>query len=72
MNENLISKEELIKAGSHYGHPASKWNPNFKDFIVAKKNGIHIIDVESTVSYLNTAVKELLSIVKNGGNVLFF
>ena len=71
MNENLISKEELIKAGSHYGHPASKWNPNFKDFIVAKKNGIHIIDVESTVSYLNTAVKELLSVVKNGGNVLF-
>tara|TARA_Y100000996_G_scaffold285686_1_gene225487 strand:- start:3836 stop:4627 length:792 start_codon:yes stop_codon:yes gene_type:complete len=71
MNENLISKEDLIKAGSHYGHPASKWNPNFKDFIVAKKNGIHIIDVESTISYLNVAVKELLSIVKNGGNVLF-
>ncbi len=71
MNENLISKEDLIKAGSHYGHPASKWNPNFKDFIVAKKNGIHIIDVESTILHLNSAVKELLKIVKGGGNVLF-
>ena len=67
----MITKEELIKAGSHYGHPASKWNPQYKDFIIAKKNGIHIIDVEATVNYLNAAMKELLSIVKSGGNVLF-
>jgi small subunit ribosomal protein S2 len=71
MNDNLITKEDLIKAGSHYGHPASKWNPNYKDFIVAKKNGIHIIDVDSTINYLNSAVKEMLTIVKGGGNILF-
>ena len=66
-----MTKEDLIKAGSHYGHPASKWNPNYKDFIVAKKNGIHIIDVESTINYLNAAVKEMINIVKSGGNILF-
>ena len=25
--------EKLIKSGAHFGHPASKWNPNFKKFI---------------------------------------
>ena len=69
--DNIIQKEDLIKAGSHYGHPASKWNPNYKDFIVAKKNGIHIIDVDATVSYLNAAVKEMVNVVKSGGNILF-
>jgi len=71
MDNNTMTKEDLIKAGSHYGHPASKWNPNYKDFIVAKKNGIHIIDVESTINYLNAAVKEMINIVKSGGNILF-
>ena len=61
MDNNTMTKEDLIKAGSHYGHPASKWNPNYKDFIVAKKNGIHIIDVESTINYLNVAVKEMIN-----------
>jgi len=71
MNNNIITKEDLIKAGSHYGHPASKWNPNYKDFIIAKKNGIHIIDVNSTINYLNSATQELINIVRSGGNVLF-
>ena len=69
--KNMISKEDLIKAGAHLGHPTSKWNPNYKDFILAKKNGIHIIDVDSTISYLTKAMLELLKIVKSGGNVLF-
>ena len=71
MSENMITKEDLISAGAHFGHPASKWNPDYKQFIVAKKNGIHIIDVESTISYLNKATEELLKIVKSGGNILF-
>ena len=71
MNENMLTKEELISAGAHFGHPASKWNPDYKEFIIAKKNGIHIIDVESTISYLSKATEELLKIVKSGGNILF-
>jgi len=71
MNENTLKKEELIAAGAHFGHPTSKWDPNFKDFILYKRNGIHIIDIDSTVQYLETAVTELLKIVDSGGNILF-
>ena len=67
----MIKKEELIKAGVHLGHPTSKWNPNYKDFILTKKNGIHIIDADCTISYLTKAMLELLKIVKSGGNILF-
>ena len=66
-----IDIEDLLKAGAHYGHPVSKWNPQFKPFIVAKKNGICIIDLKSTLSYLEKAVKELVDISKKGGNILF-
>lgn len=45
---NHLSVEELIKAGVHFGHPTSRWNPEFKPFIAMKRNGIHIIDMEQT------------------------
>jgi len=62
---------DLINAGAHFGHPVRKWNPNFKEFIISKKNGIHIIDMESTVSYLEKAIKELSKIVLSEGSILF-
>jgi len=66
-----LNIENLIKSGAHFGHPASKWNPQFKKFIVTVKNGIHIINVDKTIEYLNHALKELNIIAKNGGNILF-
>jgi len=66
-----LSAKNLIDSGVHFGHPTQKWNPNFKKYIVGQKNGIHIIDVEKTISSLNIATKELLKIVSNGGNILF-
>ena len=63
--------EELIKAGAHFGHPASKWNPNYKQFISSIKNGIHIINLEITLKKLDGVIKELSKIVSSGGNILF-
>ena len=63
--------EELVNAGAHFGHPASKWNPNFKQYISCVKNGIHIINLEITIQKLEGVVKELSKIVSSGGNVLF-
>ena len=71
MDYNQISKEDLIKAGAHFGHPVSKWNPNYKQFIVTKKNGIHIIDLVQTEKFLRKAAKELSKIINKGGTVLF-
>ena len=59
-----LTIEELINAGAHFGHPTHRWNPNYKDFILTKKNGIHIIDIDCTISHLTKAMLELLKIVK--------
>ena len=66
-----IKIQELIKAGAHFGHPVSKWNPQFNPFIIDKKNGIHIINLRTTLSGINKALKELIKTVENGGNILF-
>ena len=71
MNLEQLKTNDLIEAGAHFGHPVRKWNPNFKQFIVTKKNGVHIINVKSTIEYLNKAVKELAKIVNSGGYILF-
>jgi len=68
--KNLDIKN-LVDSGAHYGHPVSKWNPKFKKFIINKKNGIHIINLKSTLKYLEMAVKELVKISEQGGNILF-
>jgi small subunit ribosomal protein S2 len=66
-----LTIEELLKAGVHFGHPTSRWNPNFKPFVAMKKNGIHIIDLEETNKQLQIATREITRIVKAGGIVLF-
>jgi len=66
-----LNIEKLIKAGAHFGHPVSKWNPKYKKFISTVKNGIHIINLDLTIKYYNNAVSELSKIVSSGGNILF-
>ena len=63
--------EELINAGAHFGHPASKWNPKYKKYISSIKNGIHIINLEETIKCIQKADKEISKITNSGGNILF-
>ena len=69
--ENKITVEQLLKSGAHFGHPTSKWDPNFLPYIATKKNGIHIINLEETVRCIEKAEKELLNITNAGGVILF-
>ena len=68
---NHVTVEELIKVGAHFGHPTHRWNPNYKNYISMKKNGVYIIDMEQTIQCMMKASEELTKIVRNGGNVLF-
>ena len=67
--ENLV--QELIEAGCHYGHRASRWNPKMAPYIYARKNQIHIIDIRETVRGLLRA-KKYLSQVASGGSLILF
>ena len=68
---NHIEIDDLLKAGTHFGHPTSRWNPNFKPYLATKKNGIHIINLTETSKGLNRAGKEVTRIVREGGHILF-
>jgi small subunit ribosomal protein S2 len=63
--------KELVEAGVHYGHRASRWNPKMRPYIYARKNLIHIIDVRETVRGLLRAKKYLQQVSTRGSLVLF-
>ena len=60
-----MNSESLIKSGAHFGHPVSKWNPQFKKFILSVKNGVHIINMDMTIEYLDKDSENINSKVKN-------
>ena len=69
-----MSKEltrELINAGTHFGHGASRWNPKMKPFIFSKRGKIHIIDIKQTLKGLLIAKKLLVDVVSSGKGVIF-
>jgi small subunit ribosomal protein S2 len=63
--------KDLVEAGVHFGHRASRWNPKMRPYIYARKNLIHIIDVRETVRGLLRAKKYLTQIASQGSLVLF-
>jgi small subunit ribosomal protein S2 len=69
MAQELI--KELVEAGVHFGHRASRWNPKMAQYIYARKNLIHIIDVRETVRGLLRAKKYLGQVAGGGSLVLF-
>jgi small subunit ribosomal protein S2 len=63
--------QQLIEAGVHFGHRASRWNPKMRPYIYARQNLIHIIDVRETIRGLLRARKYLKQISRGGSLVLF-
>jgi len=68
---NIISMKQLLEAGVHFGHQTRRWNPKMKPFIFMDRNGIHIIDLQQTVTRLNEAYKFVQQLVANGETILF-
>jgi small subunit ribosomal protein S2 len=69
VSQTLVA--ELIEAGVHFGHRASRWNPKMAAYIYARKNLIHILDIRETVRGLLRANKYLSQVVEGGSLVLF-
>jgi small subunit ribosomal protein S2 len=68
---NGISMKALLEAGVHFGHLTKRWNPKMKQYIFTERNGIHIIDLQQTVSGLKAAMEYVSTLVSNGGRILF-
>ena len=63
--------KELLEAGVHFGHQASRWNPKMRKFIFAERNGIHIIDLQKTLRALEAARQVVREVTLEGERVLF-
>lgn len=63
--------KDLIEAGVHFGHKASRWNPKMRPYIYTKRNLIHIIDVRETVRGILRARKYLQQVAAEGSLILF-
>lgn len=66
-----VTIQDLLLAGSHFGHLTRRWNPKMKKYIFMERNGIHIIDLKKTLHELQVATESISKIVAEGGTVLF-
>lgn len=71
MANNTVTMKALLEAGVHFGHRTRRWNPKMKPFIFTERNGIHIIDLQQTITRLNQAFELVQDTVASGGTVLF-
>ena len=69
--KKVISVQDLLDAGLHFGHQTKRWNPKMKRYIHGAKNGIYIIDLKKTLSHLELAKTFVKEMVLRGEKVLF-
>lgn len=62
--------KQLLEAGVHFGHQTRRWNPKMRQFIFTERNGIHIIDLQQTVTRLDSAITFIRDVVATGSDVL--
>ena len=65
-----LSLEAMLKAGVHFGHKKSRWNPKMDKFIFGVRNGVHIINLEKSLSLLEKALERIDEVAKKNGNIL--
>ncbi|MBM3932867.1 MAG: 30S ribosomal protein S2 [SAR202 cluster bacterium] len=63
--------KSLLEAGVHFGHQRRRWNPKMKQYIFAHRNGIHIIDLQQTLQYLERAGAFVEEVAASGQKVIF-
>ncbi|MGI8881794.1 MAG: 30S ribosomal protein S2 [Jatrophihabitans sp.] len=67
----VVTMREMLDSGVHFGHQTRRWNPKMKRFIFTERNGIYIIDLQQTLSYVDKAYEFVKETVAHGGSVLF-
>ena len=67
----VVTMRELLESGVHFGHQTRRWNPKMKRFIFTERNGIYIIDLLQSLSYIDRAYEFVKETVAHGGSVMF-
>ncbi|GAA1350783.1 30S ribosomal protein S2 [Falsarthrobacter nasiphocae] len=67
----VVTMRQMLDSGVHFGHQTRRWNPKMKRFIFTERNGIYIIDLQQSLSYVDRAYDFVKQTVAHGGTVLF-
>jgi small subunit ribosomal protein S2 len=67
----VVTMKQLLESGVHFGHQTRRWNPKMKRYILTERNGIYIIDLQQSLSYIDRAYEFVRSTVASGGAILF-
>jgi small subunit ribosomal protein S2 len=67
----VVTMRQLLESGVHFGHQTRRWNPKMKRFIMTERNGIYIIDLQQSLTYINNAFEFVKETVAHGGTILF-
>ncbi|WP_129337717.1 30S ribosomal protein S2 [Cellulomonas endophytica] len=67
----VVTTRQLLESGVHFGHQTRRWNPKMKRFIFTERNGIYIIDLQQSLTYIDRAYDFVSQTVAHGGSILF-
>jgi len=67
----VVTIRQLLDSGVHFGHQTRRWNPKVKRFILTERSGIHIIDLQQSLAYIDQAYDFAKETVAHGGSILF-
>jgi small subunit ribosomal protein S2 len=67
----VVSMKHLLEAGVHFGHQTRRWNPKMEKYIFTERNGIYIIDLQQTLSLIESSYNFIRDMVGKGGSLLF-
>lgn len=67
----VVTMKNLLESGVHFGHQVKRWDPRMKKYIFAKRNGIHIIDLQKTIAAIKVAYEAVRKTTALGKSVLF-
>jgi small subunit ribosomal protein S2 len=67
----VVTMRQLLESGVHFGHQTRRWNPKMKRFIFTERNGIYIVDLQQSLTYIDSAYDFVKETVAHGGTILF-
>jgi small subunit ribosomal protein S2 len=67
----VVTMRQMLDSGVHFGHQTRRWNPKMKRHILTERNGIYIIDLQQSLTFIDSAYDYVRDTVAKGGTILF-
>ena len=67
----VVTMRQLLESGVHFGHQTRRWNPKMKRFILTERDGIYVIDLTQSLSFIDKAYEYIKDTVARGGTIMF-